>query len=112
MRGEIKISNPLERKGRKAIPGMNPGGREPMRDDNPTAKILIAKGISIMELSRRVEIDRRVVSDYMRGVRPWARTALRKISMELGVPQGMLTGEIPLPGSEEADPPDSTENVR
>ena len=103
MRGEIKISNPLERKGRKAIPGMNPGGREPMRDDNPTAKILIAKNMSIMELSRRVGIDRRVVSDYMRGARPWSRTGLRRIAMELGVPQGLLTGEIPLPGSEEAD---------
>ena len=93
------------RKGNSRPRHLNPGamsgkGGEPMRDDNPTAKILIAKGMTIMELSRRVNIDRRCVSDYMAGRRPWARTALRKISMELGVPQGMLTGEIPLPGQE------------
>lgn len=86
------------RKGQSRPPHLNPGGREPMRDDNPTAKILIAKGLSIMEFSRRIEIDRRVVSDYMRGKRPWSPAALRKASLVLGVPQGMLTGEIPLPG--------------
>ena len=85
------------RKGNRRPAHLNPGGGESMRDDNPTAKILIAKGMSIAELSRRVGIDRRVVSDYMRGARPFARTALRKIALELGVPQGMLTGEIPLP---------------
>lgn len=90
----------LQRKGRRAVPGLNPGGREPMRDDNPTAKILIAKGLSIMEFSRRMEMDRRVVSDYMAGRRPWSAPALRKASALLGVPQKVLTGEEPLPGME------------
>lgn len=71
-----------------------------MRSDNPTAKILIAKGMSIMELSRRVGIQRHVVSAYMRGDRPWAGSALRKISAELGVSPKVLTGEVPLPGTE------------
>lgn len=93
----------LQRKGRRGIPGQNPGGREPMRDDNPTAKILIARGMSIVELSRRVELDRRIVSDYMSGRRPWSQPGLRKVAAELGVPIKMLTGEIPLPGLEDDD---------
>lgn len=81
---------------------LNPGRGRPMRGDNPTAQVLIARGMSIAELGRRVNISRVKLSEYMRGVLPWPRTALRRIAIELDVPIGVLTGEIALGGEGDA----------
>lgn len=71
---------------------LNPGGGEPMRD-NPTSRILIAKGLTIVGFAKQLGIPRNKLSAYMNGHQPWPRSTLMRAAMALGVEPKVLTGE-------------------
>lgn len=74
---------------------LNPGGGEPMRD-NPTARILIAKGLTIVKFAQMLGISREKTSAYMNNRLPWPRSTLMRAAMLLGVEPKVLTGEMEL----------------
>lgn len=86
---------------------LNPGGGEPMRD-NPTSRILIARGMTIVGFARELGISRQKVSAYMNGHTPWPRSTLMRAAMYLGVEPKVLTGEMELVGREDTIPAKDT----
>lgn len=81
---------------------LNPGGGEPMRD-NPTARILIARGLTIVAFARQLGIPRNKLSAYMNNRLPWPRSTLMRAAMELGVEPKVLTGEMELSADQRVD---------
>lgn len=74
---------------------LNPGGGEPMRD-NPTSRILIARGMTIVGFARELGIPRNKLSAYMNAHTPWPRSTLMRAAVALGVEPKVLTGEMEL----------------
>lgn len=81
---------------------LNPGGREPMRD-SPTARVLIAKGLTIKAFAEMLGISRVKTSAYMRGQIPWPRSTLIRAALLLEVEPKVLTGEMQLGTHDPAD---------
>ena len=66
--------------------------------DNPTARILIAKNLTIIGFAKQLGIPREKLSAYMNGRLPWPRGTLMRAAMMLGVEPKVLTGEMELGG--------------